>query len=637
MANFSLARILGIERDDGGSSSSSNRNRDEINSNSGSMFDDDINHSNAALGLQHGNLSSNFDYQSDTNVSNHENDYLNNIMPEPSAPFYDSGPIVNLGVRPKANTPIEEIPIDRNSRASNRNEQPNPLINKLEDMAVKQAKLESTIDRLTSMLAETNTNVTATKEDVTSIRKDCVPVVKPKHKSILAAMYDCPTFGKDFKPVHALTNLRENKYIKEIFQTNINKKFTGIIKNDNRTDYPVIRFLRDMAHSQTMVQLSQKEFLLMLKSRCDPPAYNDVSTWLEQDISAADLYERMANMYKGHINPVQALNDLSSYKIPVNYTFIQVVSELSALAHTASYIELDPANRLSQENTLIMTHLNRVMPAEAKRYIAEITLDYVREEGKSPTIHNIYSSLMERNELLDCVLKTSASKHIFGPPKTYGQNNSSSKKHTDVKEEKAYNGEGQGKGNANRVKGRGLNKINAQNDRYEGQPQVRAAQAFPVQTNTSQTGQYRPNSNYRENQYENNYNNRPHVRSTQAQPPYSNTSNNGPSRNRTNFPGNNFPNTAGRKLFCSGCGMTNHTLTGERGCFALVDDNLKKIIGPTPAFGRCPTCYDKLQMELRHQKVVCPLREKLIPAYRSGKLTARGPIADYLKKQNIIP
>ena len=597
MANFSLARIFGIGRgaDEGSNISSIN---EDLNSNQGSLIDDELTYENPGLVLQ----------QEPGNMSSHENDY-NNYRPSPSAPpLYDSGPNINvsdLGARPKTNTPREDIPFDQ---FSSRQDPPDPINNKLEDMALRQKELELTINKLKDIITQTNISVNATDQAVTDIRKDYVKS-KPKHKSILASMYECPTFGADFKPSHSLSNIKENRYIKEVFSSNINKKFSGIIKNDVKTDYSVIRFLRDMSNSQSMVKLSEKEFLMMLKSRCDPPAYNDVSIWCEQNITAADLYERMVNMFKGHVDPVKALHDLSSYKIPINYSFIQAVSEITALAHTASYIELDPAARLGQENTLIMTHLLRSMPAEAKRYISEITLDYVREEGKSPTIHNIYSALMERNDLLDNALKTSASKHLFGPHKNYGQNNPSSKKHQDAKEEKSYNGEGhKNKGNANKVKGRGLNKIIAQNEPIEGQTQIGAAQALPVQVN-----------------------------STQAQPPYSHTSNNGPSRPRNNFSGNNNSSNTGRKMFCSGCGMTNHTLTGERGCFALVDDNLKRVVAPTPAFGRCSECFDKLGIELRHQKVVCPLREKLISSYRSGKLTARGPIADYLKKKNIIP
>jgi hypothetical protein len=333
----------------------------------------------------------------------------------------------------------------------------------------------------------------------------------------------------------------------------------------------VIDFLQAMNKAQKRCLLSEEDFLDVISSRVGPPASNMVNRWIELKYNSRSIYNRLYQMFNSNLDPIKSQALLMSYKIPSNFGFNAVLMELDMLASQASLMANDDVQRKTLQETYALTGLQKCLPIEAARHIEEIVVKHIKNFGTQPKLEDLTESLLIMSSLLDSEIKN-ARNFDFDPPRKLGMF-----PHSNI-----------------------IDTESIIPTTYDMQ------KSYNEHANTSSSG-FNHRVNTLQSQPENEYSEpRPQENSHSAQK---------------------------GEFFCDLCSMDNHTCDGPNGCYLIMDDNFKQVINCPVSDDHCLTCKQKLDIDIYHPEIFCPLRKVMLAAYRSGKIKPMGPYAQYLREQ----
>ena len=425
------------------------------------------------------------------------------------------------------------------------------------------------------------------KIDNISITDDKKAVTKYSHCWVKS-----PDFTEPFTPKYSIEDINGMKYVDMQFPK---VKFTGLTGYNTVN---VMDFLRSMTSAQKKCKLLEEQFLDVLASRTGPPAAHMIHRWIDLKLSARLIYTRLYQLYHQIVDPIKSQQYLTNYKIPSNFGFNQILSEIDTLSSQAALIAPDESQQKSLQESYAMSNLQKCLPVEAGRHVNELIVKYIQKYGVQPKLEDITEDLIIMTPLLDSEIRN-AKNHHFDSARKLGMfphlNKLSSSTMPTAQDMARGSNHSKENNSFNNKGGRRANMIQSQyhnnNDQNHNHTHGRVMIANANQ-HSNQRSAYKPN--------------------------------NGQNSTRHTV-------TQG-KYYCTMCGMNSHDSTSPRGCFSMMDDNYKQLMNLAPAYSSCTTCTQKLNKNLQHPMKFCPLRPKLLEGYKKGTISPKGFFAKYLRE-----
>lgn len=393
-----------------------------------------------------------------------------------------------------------------------------------------------------------------------------------------------PDFEAPFEPKHSIEDINGMKYVEMQFPK---VKFTGI---SGFNSINVMDFLRSMTSAQKKCKLNEEQFLDVLASRTGPPAAHMINRWIDLKLTARIIYTRLFQLYHQIVDPIKTQQYLTNYKIPSNFGFNQILSEIDTLSSQAALIAPTESQQKSLQESYALSSLQKCLPVEASRHVNELIVKHIQRYGEQPKLEDITEDLIIMTPLLDSEIRN-AKNHHFDSPRKLGMFPHLNKitSSTMPSAQDISKGNSNFKGNNHFKGGKRVNMIYSQEEEDMSDQSHQGRVMIAQTNNTPNRSGFKPNNN---NRFKSNVTN--------------------------------------GKYYCSLCGMNTHNSTSPRGCFSMMDDNFKQLMNIAPSFSSCTTCSQKLNKNLQHPMKYCPLRPKILEGYKSGQITPKGFFAKFL-------
>ena len=351
----------------------------------------------------------------------------------------------------------------------------------------------------------------------------------------------------------------------------LTKPFTGDPKGPD-----ICTFLRQMTKAQRRVTLSRQEFLEILLESCRKPALDRIQPLVGMDYPIDTLYSILVSTFDELISPGEAHDLLSRYKAHKSKTIHKVNSDLSMIATRAAqeYSSKEVSREYFDEETC--KALVRCLPEKASRKAKALQAEMRQKMGRKPTFNEFSCAIANTEEDLDVEIRKygvdtkemeniSLNKSQRKSESTHLSKPASSKESGKTKKGKSFYKEKYTSGNVHQVTG-DLKALNLK-------PQSRV--------NEVKSG----NKPY-------------HIKL-----------------------GNND------RLQCLLCNQKNHQTSD--GCLCMFTDSGIHIPEAAAVSSNCVNCKEKLGKELKHAAKFCPIRDRALELYTSGKVLPRGLFRQY--------
>ena len=399
-----------------------------------------------------------------------------------------------------------------------------------------------------------------------------------------------PKFPKNAK-YKSLDKAADYKLVEFNFPRN---KFTGKKGSDVR------EFLTMMKQAQSYCPVTPREFRRVLVSRLAAPALGMVNKWMEDPtMTVKAILCRMYDTFGENIVPKEARDCCKVYEAPESFSFSKMLSELQFVAGHASRGHSNSEGAKLLDSLLVQDALAHGLPVEAHKLVYNKTCE-IRDflGGREPDVTQLINGLSKIKREVNNEMKLAKNftwgreredfitTQKLGPMSKKGDSYKSKSKVTSFKTKKY----------SPKVSAATVNAKIHKDSKVIKEPTFVPKKNVPKPN--PPMGHFKHVNNFNKN----NRNNGP---------------NNGQSKNRT------------KKDLCSFCGSWTHS--SYDGCYAIMDDNCKRYTG-AGAQEPCSICVKKLNVELTHPVIYCPLRKKMLEFYRIGKVTPRGLFKSHVER-----
>ena len=353
------------------------------------------------------------------------------------------------------------------------------------------------------------------------------------------------------------------------------------LKNCNAT-FPVSRpfsddgkgpdictFLRQMTKSQNRVCLSRQEFLETLLECCRKPALDRIGPLVSMDYPIETLYSILVSTYDRQISPQDAADLLVKYKAHKLKSIHEVNSDLTMIATRAAqeYSSANISREYFDEETT--KALIRCLPEKASRKARALKAEMRQKMQRNPTYNEFSCAVANLEEDMNAELRK------------------------------------------NGVDSKDMLKISL----YKNQAKVEPSSSTKnTKENTSNNKKF---TSFYKKKYTSNINQISGAIGSHRNMP------SGGRVNEVKSGGKPYHVKIGNsdRLHCILCDQRSHNASD--GCKCMFS-NAGIQIEANPTSSSCVNCLTKLGKELKHAQSQCPIRDRALELYASGKIYPRG-------------
>lgn len=379
----------------------------------------------------------------------------------------------------------------------------------------------------------------------------------------------------------------------------------------------VSEFLTFLTEAHDRCPVSEDDFKNILINKLQGRPMDLVNSWKRAKYSIQNIYRSLFETFSNAITSTEAREKLSNYSFPRHFKIAQILSELTMLADYAVQGGADTDQSQLLATIYVQDALQKSLPLAAYKLCYAQINEKRREINKEPMVSELVISILEKAPEIDLELTTSRH-HKFGiNRKLFSVLNKNNDKPDKIDRPT----------NPRPMIAAIAGSKSAQYNNKKFDKTKAASNRTTNRFNASKLNKYIPKKlqgrrDLRKNVYAKINNYKPNQESNGK------SSGQNPRNNNLNAKSN----SSKKVLKCSFCGALGHS--ASNGCWSIMDDQFKLFEGPISQV-ECSNCKDKLKLKLYHMVKFCPLRERMLKAYKEGLVTPRGIFRKWVSENNI--
>jgi hypothetical protein len=395
-----------------------------------------------------------------------------------------------------------------------------------------------------------------------------------------------------------------------------------LISFGNKSHENVVDFLYSVNRTQQTLKLNEKELIRMMGSRVNLEVATLYHSFERQNYNLAQIYEALYRHYNRDLEPATALRVMSTYRIPSNFSVLDLLSDVRSLTDMSCNNCLDDTVRESSRNERALTlYLNQTPP-----FISSIVGRFVdmfqKTQNKYPNLSDIEERLQN-----DITVTNRELKQLQNSPSNSGYTFGKARQTMNFKsfmgDDKKDSRDTFSKGRQDKQKGKGDKKV------------FTLSQDSKSTTRSKDTTQHRSDNYNKSDATESIKNKFVHSAREGIKEKYGHKV----TTKHINAIQNSMQDNVKRKFinkyadgkrYCSLCSSSSHNAIDN--CYAMFNNEYVKQQNVVPAMGYCTYCFDKLKLKLHHTRVLCPLRREAIQGYKDKKIRPIGVFRTYFEK-----
>ena len=199
-----------------------------------------------------------------------------------------------------------------------------------------------------------------------------------------------------FSPIPVLTTAAKMQEAMKVFPTKTSQKFSGTYGT-----VTIIEFLNSLNSAQKILNLSKKEFMIMLQKCVTGKVYTMVSDSISYDLDIGDLYNSLLTLYDTRMTSANARKLLNNYKAQRNQTLAKVQSQIMMYAsRIASQVPAGPS-RTAMFNLEANNGLIRSLPPHSADTVTNVVNTLAAKLQQSPSFVQTIKCLTKYNDTID--------------------------------------------------------------------------------------------------------------------------------------------------------------------------------------------------------------------------------------------